>query len=60
MEIKMTKRYSRKEAAAIIGKSEKTLDRYTSAGIITAHLSTVNGKRWWKGADLAKLAEGLV
>lgn len=54
-DINPTRRYCRKEAAILIGKSTDTLDRYTKEGKITAHTSSVNGRRYWKGADLIRM-----
>lgn len=53
--IEPTRQYCRKEAAAAIGVSTDTLDRYTKQGKIVAHVKKVNDRRWWRGSDLIRL-----
>lgn len=50
-----SRQYCRKEAAELIGVHCTTLDNYTKQGLIVAHISRRNGRRWWKGSDLIRL-----
>lgn len=53
-------RYSIKETCALLGVSPKTLDRWYAAGHIRKHWHKINGRPFFLGADIRKVAMSVI
>lgn len=49
-----TGRYSKTEAAGLLGVSIKTLDRYTASGMIKCGYRRANGRRFYTGKEIKR------